>query len=237
MRHLFISDLHLDSGRPHHVQALRDFCDNKLDSSSHLYILGDLFEAWLGDDMGLVAYADVVNLLTQLTKQGTKVFIQHGNRDFLLGKEFVAATGAILLGEEAVIEINQTRVLLMHGDSLCTDDIDYQNFKKQVRDQQWQQDFLAMPAAQRIELAQQYRQQSSKMTAEKDSEIMDVNTDTVLKVMAKHQVDTLIHGHTHRPMVHQNQGLTRIVLGDWQGHFDYLDWPENDTWHFLRQPI
>ena len=114
MRHLFISDLHLDSGRPHHVQALRDFCDNKLDSSSHLYILGDLFEAWLGDDMGLVAYADVVNLLTQLTKQGTKVFIQHGNRDFLLGKEFVAATGAILLGEEAVIEINQTRVLLMH---------------------------------------------------------------------------------------------------------------------------
>ena len=141
MRHLFISDLHLDPGRPHHIQALQDFCACKLQPQSRLYILGDLFDAWLGDDMGLVAYADVVKLLKTLTDQGIELFIQHGNRDFLLGREFATATGALLMADEVVIDINDTRILLMHGDSLCTDDIDYQIFKKQVRDQQWQQNF------------------------------------------------------------------------------------------------
>ncbi|MDP6968684.1 MAG: UDP-2,3-diacylglucosamine diphosphatase [Gammaproteobacteria bacterium] len=237
MRHLFISDLHLDPGRPHHIQALRDFCACKLQPEGRLYILGDLFEAWLGDDMGLVAYADVISLLKQQTEQGIELFIQHGNRDFLLGKAFAEATGATFIAEEEVIEINHTRVLLMHGDSLCTDDIDYQAFKQQVRSKSWQQDFLALPAAERLQIAQHFRQQSGLMTANKHADIMDVNTSAVAEVMQKHQVSTLIHGHTHRPMVHQDQGQTRIVLGDWQGHFDYLDWAENDTWHFLRQPI
>ena len=237
MRHLFISDLHLDPGRPHHIQALHDFCVCKLQPQSRLYILGDLFEAWLGDDIGLVAYADVVKLLKTLTVRGVELFIQHGNRDFLLGEQFAAATGAQLIADEEVIEINGTRILLMHGDNLCTDDIDYQIFKQQVRDQQWQQDFLALPAAQRLQTAQQFRQQSSQMTAHKDADIMDVNQQAVINIMQQHRVNTLIHGHTHQPMVHQDQGRTRIVLGDWQGHFDYLDWAENDTWHFLRQPI
>ena len=237
MRHLFISDLHLDPSRPHHIQALRDFCENKLQPGCHLYILGDLFEVWLGDDMGLLAYADVIALLREQTDAGIQLFIQHGNRDFLLGHDFAAATGAVMLDEEALIEINGQTVLLMHGDSLCTDDIDYQAFKTQVRASEWQQKFIALPPAERLKIAQQYRQQSSVMTANKEADIMDVNVPAVLDTMQQHQVKTLIHGHTHRPMVHQQGGLTRIVLGDWQGHFDYLLWPQNDTWHFLRQPI
>ena len=237
MRHLFISDLHLDPSRPHHIQALRDFCENKLQPGYHLYILGDLFEVWLGDDMGLVAFADVIALLREQTDAGIKLFVQHGNRDFLLGNNFAAATAATMLDEEALIEINGEPVLLMHGDSLCTDDIDYQAFKAQVRAPSWHQEFVSLPPAERLKIAQQYRQQSSIMTANKEADIMDVNLPAVQQTMQQQQVKTLIHGHTHRPMVHQQDGLTRIVLGDWQGHFDYLLWPQNDTWHFLRQPI
>ncbi|MDP6165462.1 MAG: UDP-2,3-diacylglucosamine diphosphatase [Gammaproteobacteria bacterium] len=237
MRHLFISDLHLDQSRPHHIQALRDFCECKLQPGYHLYILGDLFEVWLGDDIGLTNYADVIALLKEQVDAGVKIFVQHGNRDFLLGRAFLEATGVQLLTEETVININDMPILLMHGDSLCTDDTEYLAFKKQVRSSKWQQEFLALPPAQRLRKAQDYRQQSSESTANKDAHIMDVNPAAVQEVMQKYNVHTLIHGHTHRPMVHQNDGFTRIVLGDWQGHFDYLLWPNNDTWHFLRQPI
>jgi UDP-2,3-diacylglucosamine hydrolase len=202
-----------------------------------LYILGDLFEVWLGDDMGLIHYADVVELLRQQADRGVEVFIQRGNRDFLLGKDFYQATGATALADETLIEINQQAILLMHGDSLCTDDLDYQAFKQLVRSSAWQTDFLALSPADRINKAQEYRQQSQTMTAAKSDDIMDVNADAVAAAMASHGVKTLIHGHTHRPMVHQADGITRIVLGDWEGHFDYLLWPDNDTWHFLRQPI
>lgn len=236
-RSLFISDLHLDPRRPQHTAALRDFCETKLQSGYKLYILGDLFEVWLGDDMGLIHYADVVELLRQQADRGVEVFIQRGNRDFLLGKDFFEATGAHALADESLIEINQQTILLLHGDSLCTDDLDYQAFKQLVRSSAWQTDFLALSPADRINKAQEYRQQSQTMTAAKSDDIMDVNADAVAAAMASHGVKTLIHGHTHRPMVHQADGITRIVLGDWEGHFDYLLWPDNDTWHFLRQPI
>ena len=236
-RHLFISDLHLDISRPQHIQALHEFCAKKLQPSYHFYILGDLFEVWLGDDLGLIEHQDTIELLKNLTHQGVHVFIQKGNRDFLLGELFAKATGATLIPDEHIVHINNQPVLLMHGDSLCTDDKEYQAFRRQVRSLSWQQEFLSLSSKQRIEKANEYRQMSQAVTAQKDQSIMDVNPDTVQKTAQRHQVSTLIHGHTHLPKIHQHPTLTRIVLGDWRGHFDYLCWPENDTWHFLRQSV
>ena len=237
MRRLFIADLHLNPARPEHSCALIDFCQQRINADDELYILGDLFDAWIGDDVGIITYADVIACFKQLTTNGTQVFFMAGNRDFLIGNEFSQATGVQLLVDPTVVTFEGQDVLLMHGDTLCTDDIGYQNFRSLVRNSRWQSKFLAMSPALRMQQATDFRQQSKAMTAMKSDEIMDVNLHAVTQVMDQHQVSLLIHGHTHRPQVHHlNQG-ERVVLGDWGGHFDYLSWPQGEAWHLIRESI
>ena len=237
MRRLLIADLHLHPARPELSRALIDFCQQRINADDELYILGDLFEAWIGDDVGLVTYADTIACLKQLTLKGTKVFFMAGNRDFLIGPQFSLATGVQILDDPTVVIFDGQNVLLMHGDTLCTDDIGYQDFRSLVRDPSWQNDFLAMAPALRMQQADDYRQQSQELTAMKPNDIMDVNDEAVNHVMDQYQVRLLIHGHTHRPQVHHLNNGDRVVLGDWGGHFDYLSWPQGQAWHLIRESI
>lgn len=237
MRRLFIADLHLHPARPQHSSALIDFCQQRINADDELYILGDLFDAWIGDDVGIVTYADIIACFKQLTSIGTQVFFMAGNRDFLIADEFCQATGITILPDPTLITFDDQDTLLMHGDTLCTDDTEYQTFRAMVRDPHWQNEFLSMTPAVRMQQAQYYRQQSKEMTAHKPNEIMDVNLEAVTYAMDQHQVRLLIHGHTHRPQVHHLSSGERIVLGDWGGHFDYVSWPQGESWHLIREPI
>tara|TARA_B110000090_G_scaffold28931_1_gene30104 strand:- start:140 stop:853 length:714 start_codon:yes stop_codon:yes gene_type:complete len=237
VRRLFIADLHLHPARPEHSRALIDFCQQRVNANDELYILGDLFETWIGDDVGIVTYADVIACLKQLTESGTKVYFMAGNRDFLIGQDFSLASGITILPDPSIVTFDGQPVLLMHGDTLCTDDKDYQQFRSLVRSSDWQTGFLAQAPAVRMQQAAEYRQQSQAMTAIKSDDIMDVNSGTVEQVMHQHQVNLLVHGHTHRPKVHHLDLGDRIVLGDWGGHFDYLSWPKDENWHLIRESI
>ena len=216
---LFLSDLHLDADRPEATRAFYRFLEERASNAEALYVLGDLFEAWVGDDDDSPLAREVVEALAQLTARGTAVFFAHGNRDFLVGEDFSRRSGAVLLEETSVIEIGGERVLLMHGDSLCTDDRDYQEFRAMVRDPKWQAGFLALPLTARRALAAQARDASRISTSGKLMEIMDVNASAVAELMRENGVRRLIHGHTHRPAVHEfnldGATATRTVLGDW----------------------
>ncbi len=220
MSTLFISDLHLSEQRPHIVGIFLKFLGSKAREAEALYILGDLFEYWIGDEVGSLPQAKpVLDGLRGLTDSGVPVYIMHGNRDFLLGEQFAETTGCQLINDPVVIELNGENVLLMHGDTLCTDDTDYIKFRAFVRDPVWQADFLSKSIDERIAIANSYRDMSKTAMDEKPPEIMDTNQQAVEKVMASHSVQKLIHGHTHRPNKHEfklagNQ-VTRFVLGDW----------------------
>lgn len=216
---LFISDLHLDPRRPAVTALFLDFLSGPGHDCAALYILGDLFEAWIGDDEDDPHALEVLAGLRTATARGLPVFVMHGNRDFLLGDGFVRQTGCRLLAEPALIDLGGERVLLLHGDTLCTDDHEYQQFRALVRDPAWQAQFLARPLAERRAMAAQMRETSRQRTGGKPAEIMDVNPETVVAAMRAHGVRTLIHGHTHRPAIHtfelDGQPARRIVLGDW----------------------
>ncbi len=217
----FIADLHLRPEQPDMVALFVKFLhEQSLDPELEaLYILGDLFEAWIGDDFVPPGMDVAVNAITQLTNSGIQVYFMHGNRDFLIGEVFAEQTGCQLLPEYHVMDLYGTPTLVMHGDLLCTDDVDYMNFRKMVRNPEWQQDFLAKNIPERIAIAQAARQESQHKTQQLDSEIMDVNQDTVTQTMIKWKVPQLIHGHTHRPAIHEltinDSPARRIVLGDW----------------------
>jgi len=215
---LFISDLHLDTAYPDIQMQFLTFLRQDAAGSDALYILGDLFEVWLGDDDDNPQHQQTIAALNTLSQQ-TPVFIQHGNRDFLLGDIFAKNCNATLLPDPAKIDLYGETVLIMHGDLLCTDDTDYQNFRKQVRNPAWQQQVLQQPLSQRRQLAQSLREKSNKSTQQKADDIMDVNEDTVHSYLNDASVHTLIHGHTHRPAIHEfmlkNKKAKRIVLGDW----------------------
>ncbi|MCE8031819.1 MAG: UDP-2,3-diacylglucosamine diphosphatase [Halomonas sp.] len=227
---LLISDLHLHPGAPEVTEGFLDWLDRRARGVDTLYILGDFFEAWIGDDLldhvdqdpsGNAALAlRVATALRQLTDDGTALYLMHGNRDFLLGHRFADAIGAKLVTDPAVLRFADEPVLLMHGDSLCTRDEAYMAFREQARNPAWQEQVLAMPLADRIQLATALRQQSGEATSNKAEDIMDVTPEEVERVMRDHGVTTLIHGHTHRPAVHEieidDQPARRIVLGDWQ---------------------
>jgi len=219
MTTLFISDLHLCASRPAITQLFIEFLQKRLQTGDSLYILGDLFEVWIGDDAIDKQNQPVINGLQALHQKQIPVFIMHGNRDFLLGEQFVAATGAKLIGDPYVINLDDTAVLLMHGDTLCTDDVDYQAFRLQIRNPAFCAEFLSHPVEKRIAIASQFREESQNRSKEKSAEIMDVNQAAVEQVMKKHSVKHLIHGHTHRPAQHHFEldGSTaeRTVLGDW----------------------
>jgi len=216
---LFISDLHLDEARPQIVDLYTRFLKQEARNAEALYILGDLFESWIGDDDDSVLAQQVAAATRALHDSGVPVFFMHGNRDFLLGADYAARAGMTLLTDPTIVELGGERVLLMHGDTLCTDDIDYQKFRTLVRNPEWQRQFLSKPLVERRAFAAQARGESRKQTAMKAAEIMDVNQAAVEAALREHGVRRMIHGHTHRPATHrfelEGQSAERIVLGDW----------------------
>ncbi len=219
----FISDLHLCEQQPQITKAFVSFCQNKARQARALYILGDLFEYWLGDDALDAVALTVKDQLQQLTQAGVDVYFMAGNRDFLVGKTFATACGLQLLNEPQLIDLYGKPVLLVHGDAECTDDHAYQQARQMLRNPEWQSNFLKMPIEKRIAFAQQARQESQQHTQTAENVIMDVNQQAITALMATHQVKTMIHGHTHRPAIHQNEATTRIVLGDWHHQSSYLE--------------
>lgn len=211
---LFISDLHLDPARPAVTGALAGFLEQHRNCTA-LYILGDLFESWVGDDDDTALADEVRGLLRRFTDSGPALFIMQGNRDFLLGEAFCRATGARLLPDPSVISLCGIPTLLMHGDSLCTADIDYQAFRRTSRDPAWQRDVLGRSLQQRRDLASQLRQMSKTANSNKAEDIMDVSPAEVRDKLREYRVRQLIHGHTHRPARHEHPDGVRWVLGDW----------------------
>jgi UDP-2,3-diacylglucosamine hydrolase len=220
MATLLVSDLHLDPSRPAVTALFLDFLERRARRAEVLYILGDLFEGWIGDDDDAEPGGTVAAALRTLTDQGVPAYFLHGNRDFLLGERFAAASGLRLLPESAVIELAGEPVLLMHGDTLCIDDVEYQAFRAQVRDPAWQAGMLVLPLARRRALAGQLRETSRRAAQQKAAEITDVNLAEVDRVMRARGVRRLIHGHTHRPAIHDwtldGQSVRRAVLSDWR---------------------
>ena len=216
---LFISDLHLDPERPAITTLFLDFLASRAIRSDALYILGDLFEAWIGDDDTSSMNQAVCAGLKACATAGTPVYVMRGNRDFLLGSDFAERSGCTLLEDPTRIDLYGRPALLMHGDLLCTDDTEYMAFRKMVRDPVWQRDLLAKPLDERRQMAQAMRASSREQTGGKPESIMDVNSDAVVRLMTEHHVQRLIHGHTHRPAIHDldvaGHAAQRIVLGDW----------------------
>jgi UDP-2,3-diacylglucosamine hydrolase len=228
MAALFISDLHLDPDRPDPTRQFIEFTRGPARDAEHLYVLGDLFEAWIGDDDDDPGIRPIVDALADLTQSGVACAFMHGNRDFLIGAGFAARTGCRLLPEYATIDVYGERLLLTHGDLLCTDDTRYMTLRATVRDPEWRRDFLAKPLPERRHIARELRTLSRNEIAAKSEQIMDVNTDTVAQTMREFGVQRLLHGHTHRPGIHEfeldGRPATRIVLGAWYEHGSVVRW-------------
>jgi UDP-2,3-diacylglucosamine hydrolase len=224
---LFISDLHLEESRPDITGAFLSFLKEEAPGAEKLYILGDFFEAWIGDDEHTPLQEQVAAALRELSENGTRIFLMHGNRDFLLGEDFCARAGATLLDDPTLIDLHGTPTLLMHGDSLCTADVEYQKFRANMRNPQTQKLILARPLKDRQQMARQLRELSMATNRSKAEDIMDVTPDEVVRVMENHNVSQLIHGHTHRPAEHElevnGEAAKRIVLGDWDENVWWLD--------------
>lgn len=226
MTTLFISDLHLDASRPATLRAFLSFLDGPALRAEALYILGDLFEAWVGDDDDSPLADAVREGLSQLTRH-VPVYLMHGNRDFLIGDDFCLSTNSLLLADPTVIDLHGRQALLMHGDTLCTADADYLAFREQVRNPAWQQALLDKPLAERRQIAAQLREGSREASSNKPEDIMDVTAAEVDRVMAEHNIDLLIHGHTHRPATHSVTCGTRMVLGDWDTQGWLIRWDKH----------
>jgi UDP-2,3-diacylglucosamine hydrolase len=216
---LFISDLHLESGRLEIIRLFLDFLTGEARRAESLYILGDLFELWVGDDAATPLALQVSDALATLNSAGVAVYFMHGNRDLLLGDAYAQKAGMKLLPEPLLLDLYGSPTLLLHGDSLCLDDIEYQQFRATVRDPLWQENFLSGTIAERLEFAAQVRDASQAHTGSSPMEIMDVTAQAVDQIMLEYGVKRLIHGHTHRPAIHglslAGQAAERIVLGDW----------------------
>ncbi|QPK63158.1 UDP-2,3-diacylglucosamine diphosphatase [Methylomonas sp. LL1] len=236
---LFISDLHISLEKTEITRRFLDFLQNRARRAQALYILGDLFDAWIGDDDNTPPNKTIKQALKQLSDSGTQVFLLQGNRDFLIGQRFADETGITLLDEYAVVELNHHRVLLTHGDLLCTDDLPYQAFRLKAHSPEWQENVLSKPLWLRLLAARWYRLRSYWHKRKKTQDIMDVNPRTVIETMQKYQCRTLIHGHTHRPAMHDltvdGAAAQRIVLGDWKkDSAECLCWDERT---FRRETI
>jgi UDP-2,3-diacylglucosamine hydrolase len=228
MTALFISDLHLTAGDAETTRRFVEFMAGRARAASELYILGDLFEAWIGDDDDDPRLIPIVTALRELTDAGVACALMHGNRDFLLGPRFCAATGTRLLGDYERIVLFGEPVLLTHGDLLCTEDTRYMTLRSELRSPAWQRDFLARPLDERRQIASDLRQLSATEIAAKDEYIMDVNQAAVERTMREHDVTLLMHGHTHRPAVHRfdlgGRPAARIVLGAWYHDPSIVTW-------------
>ena len=239
MAYCFISDLHLQESRPDITEAFLDFLDDTASKAEKLYILGDLFEAWIGDDDQNNFISEIQAALLK-TNKTTKIFFLHGNRDFLIGTKFASSSGFELLHDPTIEEMFGNNVLLMHGDLLCTEDHDYQTFRKTSRDPKWQDEFLNKSIQERQEIALNLRTISKEATEIKKDEIMDVSTTEVIRIMEESSVNLLIHGHTHRPKSHNikvnDQPAERIVLGDWDTYGWYI-WMDSSSCELKNFPI
>jgi len=236
---LFASDLHLDPARPEITRQFTEFLAGPARDAQALYLLGDLFEAWLGDDAPDPVGETVAGALARLSETGTAVFVMQGNRDFLLGEQFCRRAGARFLPDPVVLTVGTRRVLVTHGDALCTGDAAYQRLRSLVRDPAVQRAFLALPLERRRALAAEARAGSRAHLAQADEYITDVSQDAVERVMREAGVDTLLHGHTHRPAIHRftvdGRDCTRIVLGDWHRAGSVLRWGE-EGYELLELP-
>jgi UDP-2,3-diacylglucosamine hydrolase len=213
--------------RPQTMELFIRFVDDIASKADTLYILGDFLEVWWGDDDPATGYADVFNSLTELTsKHKTKVYLMHGNRDFMIGQSLADRCHFEIIQDPHKIIINGKDALLMHGDTLCTDDVEYQKFRQMVRNPLWQQQALSKTLEERFQLAKSIRESSKQSTTEKDEYIMDVNQQETDKAFIDNHVDLIIHGHTHRPAIHHKKvngrNTTRVVLGDWFEKGSYL---------------
>lgn len=227
MNTLFISDLHLSEERPQLTAAFFAFLKDKAATCDELYILGDFFDAWIGDDDDRPLAEEVAQALKNLASSGVQIFFQHGNRDFLLGEDYAARCGMQLLPALHIIEREGRRYLLAHGDQFCTEDVAYQQFRALVRDAAWQQEFLAKPIAERRAIAEQLRAKSKEANSMKAEDIMDVTPSEIINVLIEQQCNTLIHGHTHRPARHSltlpnGSAAERIVLSDWEETYSFF---------------
>ncbi len=221
-RTLFISDLHLDPARPAVTAALAGFLKDHSDCDA-LYVLGDLFEAWIGDDDDSPLATGIAALFHVFAGAGPDLYFMRGNRDFLLGDDWCHRAGGKLVSDPTLIDAYGTPVLLMHGDSLCTGDSEYMAFRAMARDPAWQAELLAKPPEERRALAAQLRQMSREANSNKAEDIMDVTPTEVERVMREAGVSRLLHGHTHRPGRHEYACGERWVLGDWAGSGWYLE--------------
>jgi UDP-2,3-diacylglucosamine hydrolase len=225
---LFVSDLHLSEERPEANERFIAFIEDKARQAGALYVLGDLFEYWIGDDdLGEPFNAVMAGFFAGLVRAGVPVFLMHGNRDFLMGERFCRATGAQMLADPAVVDLDGVKTLLMHGDTLCTDDLDYQAWRRTARSPAWQQEFLSQPLEARRRTVGALRDKSREVIQAKPAEIMDVNGDAVREAFRRYGVTRLVHGHTHRPGRHElevdGRRCERWVLPDWYGPGGYLE--------------
>ncbi|MEX2122441.1 MAG: UDP-2,3-diacylglucosamine diphosphatase [Woeseia sp.] len=231
MTTLFISDLHLEAERPGIGEQFRSFLQREATEAEALYILGDLFESWIGDDDPNPYYAAMKRAIRGIADLDVPVFFMHGNRDFLIGDRFADETGVEVLPDPCKVNLYGQDVLLSHGDALCIDDLKYQEVRSITRSPAWQSMMLQKPLADRQAIARQARADSMAHGASIDLDISDVNQGAVEQLMKKHEVLTLLHGHTHRPAVHRFllDGLpaTRIVLGDWYEQGSVVRWDAN----------
>ena len=235
MNRYFISDLHLDESRPKTTRLFQTFIKQIIKENvndTEIYILGDLFESWIGDDYDNPFHDEIKLLLTSMSNSGIKVFFLFGNRDFLIGETFLSETGIELLDDPALLTINEKRVLITHGDQMCLDDKDYQKYRAIVRNPKWQKDFLSFPISTRLKIAGEAKDASKQSKQQKVIEIMDVNDKAVEAIFNEHQIDLMIHGHTHRPMKHEivldGKTYYRYVLGDWtEDSSIIIDWSKD----------
>ncbi len=225
----FISDLHLSETDTSLTNAFVDFLKSHSSNLDQLYILGDLYEVWIGDDDSSSLITSTKDALSKASKAGLEIFFIHGNRDFLLDSSFAESTGISLLPDPFFLDYFGKKIALSHGDMFCVDDTEYQTFKKQVRSPKWKTEFLNKSLDERKSIASSMRDASKKNSSQKDFMIMDVNINEVASFFDKHGIDLLIHGHTHKPNIHEldgkNSKLKRVVLGDWDktGWCFYLD--------------
>lgn len=226
---LFIADLHLNDNQPEIYQRFKEFIDNKARNARALYILGDLFEYYLGDD-ALSSVAQKVNqdLNDLFTNHQTQCYFMAGNRDFLLSNNFANSSKTKLIKDSTTIQLGDQSVILTHGDALCTDDIEYQKIRLQLRSTQWQQWFLSQSIQERIDFAKKARIQSQTHTQSADIDIMDVNQAAVDSLFKQHDTKYMIHGHTHRPAFHITQEQQRMVVGDWHYQTSYIEYENNN---------
>ncbi len=234
---LLISDLHLCQEAPESTRIFLNFLENQAKDADALYILGDFFEVWIGDDNHCDFNVQIIQALRQYTASGIPTYFMRGNRDFLIGKRFAKATGVAFLKEPTMIELYNKPILLLHGDSLCTLDVKHQKARKVMHNRFYQQMSLRLPLRIRKHYANRFRNVSHRNKNNLSNNIMDVTPSEVTRVMSEFNVTTLIHGHTHRPAIHtieiNQQPAKRIVLGDWQHQGSYLRVDEDGKYELL----